>query len=553
VRFLSVNHSAVLVELEDMFQTLALLRSLQSLPMMGVREVVPAARTLLIHFNPRATSPQRLEQDLARRDLDKAANFQPGGALLEIPVVYDGEDLPQVAQLLGLSVKEVVQRHTDSEWFVAFTGFAPGFAYLAGGDPIFNVARRATPRTKVPAGAVALAGNFSAVYPRESPGGWQLIGTTTLPMWDVTRARPALLAPGQRLQFVDVNRRHPQLPHAPKTAQPVAPHTSSSPSTPPSPSASPAAAERASPNASHPPASALRVKHPGLLTLVQDLGRAGLLDQGVGASGAMDQAALRAANRLVGNASHEGALETVGAGLSLQSQGDTVLAVTGADAELTLRTAQGRQWRVARYQALALADGDCLTIAACTAGLRCYVAVRGGFAMQAVLGSLSTDTLSQLGSPPLTAGQCLSVRPTTGNPAVIPQELPPPSLPRRDAEVVLDILPGPRADWFTPQALDRLTRQRWQVTPQSNRVGLRLCGDAPLQRAAAFQDAELPSEGLVCGAIQVPPSGQPVLFLRDHPVTGGYPVIACVAEHHLDLAGQIPPGAIIRFRFPLQP
>jgi len=550
MRFLPANRSAVLVELEDMPQTLALLHSLQATPIAGVCEVLPAARTLLVKFNPHQLTPQRLEQDLARRDLSKAANFQPGGALLEIPVVYDGEDLAAVAHMLELDVRDVIRRHTDSEWFVAFTGFAPGFAYLAGGDPIFNVARRATPRTKVPAGAVALANTFSAVYPRESPGGWQLIGTTTLPMWDVTRARPALLAPGQRLRFVDVNRRYPQHPHAPKAAQAAAQISS-----PPSPRASPATAERASANAFHLPAtaSALRVRHPGLLTLVQDLGRAGLLDQGVGASGAMDQAALRTANRLVGNASNEAALETVGTGLSLQSQGDTVLAVTGADVELTLRTAQGRQWRVSGYQALALADGDCLTMTACTAGLRCYVAVRGGFALEPVLGSLSTDTLSQLGPPPLTAGQCLPVRPTTGNPAVIAQELPPPALPRRDAQVVLDILPGPRADWFTPQALDILTRQRWQVTPQSNRVGLRLYGDAPLQRAAAFQDAELPSEGLVCGAIQVPPSGQPVLFLRDHPVTGGYPVIASVAEHHLDLAGQIPPGTIIRFHFPLQP
>ena len=112
----------------------------------------------------------------------------------------------------------------------------------------------------------------------------------------------------------------------------------------------------------------------------------------------------------------------------------------------------------------------------------------------------------------------------------------------------LDITLGPRADWFSPQALALLLEQPWQVTPQSNRVGLRLAGSQPLQRAAAFEGAELPSEGTALGALQVPANGQPVLFLADHPLTGGYPVVGCVAAHHLDLAAQLPAGTLIRFR-----
>jgi len=532
VRFLPFNDSTLLVELPDLEHTLALLHSLQTEAIVGIEELIPAARTILVRFTPQRIARKTLQDAIARRSTRARANLTHQQPPVEIPVIYDGEDLAEVAQMLALSVEEVIQRHTDHEWFVAFTGFSPGFAYLAGGDPIFNVPRRSTPRTKVPTGSVSLAGTFSAIYPRESPGGWQLIGTTTVPMWDVTRARPALLELGQRLRFVDTGRRR----HASTSKTATKPATTST--------ATPSAQQTGTPS---PAAASLIVRQTGLITMFQDLGRPGLRDQGVCPSGAMDHAALRAANRLVGNASGEGALETVGAGLSLQSQGDTVVAVTGADAILSLRTAQGRQWQVPRYQAIALADGDRLTIGACQAGLRSYVAVRGGFAVEPVLGSVATDTLSHLGPPPLAVGQHLVVRSMHRHPAVASPELPPEHLPRPAQEVVLDILPGPRADWFTPQALQRLMEQRWQVTPQSNRVGLRLCGEIPLDRTAATQHTELPSEGLVCGAIQIPPSGQPVLFLRDHSSTGGYPVIACVAAHHLDLAGQIPAGASIRF------
>jgi len=534
VRFLSVNHSAVLVELNDMAQTLALLHSMHCMPIAGVHEVVPAARTLLVRFDPHRISLPCLKKHMARRDLADFSDVQTRGALIEIPVVYDGEDLAAVAHILALDVHEVVDRHTRQEWFVAFTGFAPGFAYLVGGDPVFDVARRQTPRVKVPAGAVALAGRFSAVYPRESPGGWQLIGTTQLSMWDLSRAKPALLQAGYRVRFVDAGRQHRRAPVAAHTQVPD----------PPRPLGRSTYSE-------HPLASqtALHVKNPGIFTTFQDMGRPGLADQGISASGAMDHAALRAANRLVGNASHYAVLETTGAGLALQSQGDTVIAITGADAAILLTTRAGRQWRAPCYQAIALAHGDCVRIHRLTTGLRGYLAVRGGFAVHAVLGSASTDTLSQIGPPPLTAGQRLTVRPMARNTAVAVFEAPPERLPTPADDIVLDVLPGPRADWFTPSALALLVRQCWQVTLQSNRVGLRLHGALPLARAV---EAELPSEGLVCGAIQVPISGQPVLFLRDHPVTGGYPVVACVAAHHLDRAGQIPAGAYIRFK-PVRP
>ena len=531
LRFLPVTHNALLVELADLDQTLALLASLQRHPPHGVEELVPAARTILVEYRASATRAETLVQDIAARSLTQGA--ERSDTLIEIPVHYNGEDLAEVAQILGITADEVVQRHTGSEYTVAFTGFAPGFAYLSGGHPSLNVPRRSTPRTRLPAGSVGLAGTFSGVYPQASPGGWQIIGTTPVAMWDITRAQPALLQPGYRVRFVDI---------ATKNIAASAYSESAGGQKDPKPSGR----TQHHLAAGH---TALQVRATGLLTVFHDLGRHGQAGQGVSASGAMNQAALKAANRLVGNASNAAALETVGGGLQLRSVGDNVVAVTGADAVLTLTTADGQRWSVPRYEPVALADGDMLAVGQPTAGARCYLAVRGGFAEAPVMGSCATDTLAHVGPAPVAVGDWLAVRPAPATSVVAAPELPPADLPTLEQEVVLDVVMGPRTDWFTPEAIARFAAQRWQVTPQSNRVGLRLAGEVPLDRAIT---GELPSEGTALGALQVPPSGQPVLFLADHPLTGGYPVIGCVAPYHLDRAGQIPVGAWLRFN-PIQP
>ena len=528
MRFLPVNRHAILVELADLQQTLVLLGALQAQPIEGVQELVPAARTILVQFAPHIIGAAQLVRRIAECDL--SGSVQRSDVLVQIPVRYDGEDLAEVAQILGITAEEVVRRHTGSEWSVAFTGFAPGFAYLSGGDPVFNVPRRATPRTKVPAGAVALAGSFSAVYPQASPGGWQIIGVTDAAMWDLARDLPALLQPGYRVQFVDIAMQ--------KGAASARSNSISDGKVSEINKEHAQAATNLEANA-----GALRVRATGLLTLFQDMGRHGQAGQGVSASGAMDQAAFKTANRLVGNASQLPVLETVGGGLSLQSVGENVVAVTGADAPISITTADGRRWPAPRQAAIALADGDTLSLAQPVAGARCYVAVRGGYEVAPVLGSASTDTLAHVGPPALHSGQLLAVLPAA-HAVVAELALPEQELPAPDGEVVLDVELGPRTDWFTPEAVALLAAQRWQVTPQSNRVGLRLAGEQALTRAVT---SELPSEGTPLGAIQVPASGQPVLFLADHPLTGGYPVIGCVAPHHLDLAGQIPVGAWIRF------
>lgn len=198
-RLLPCGDSAVLVELPDLQSVLALFRALGA-PPHGVIDVVPAARTILVTFDP-----ERLAQPTVLAWIDAAEPVeQPAlsGPEVLIDVVYDGPDLAEVAQYAGLTVDEVVQLHTGSEWTAAFTGFAPGFAYLVTDHERLRVPRRNTPRTSVPAGSVALAGEFSAIYPTSSPAGWQLIGRTSARLWDAgNAASPALIRPGAKVRF----------------------------------------------------------------------------------------------------------------------------------------------------------------------------------------------------------------------------------------------------------------------------------------------------------------------------------------------------------------
>jgi KipI family sensor histidine kinase inhibitor len=203
MRIMAAGWRGLLVELDGLPEVMALHRSLVAarregrLP--GVIDLVPAARTVLLTFDER-TSQAGLAAAVRALDVQPDDDSESRDEVT-VPVTYDGADLADVAAHTGLSVDEVVRRHGAGDYRVAFTGFAPGFAYLVGGDPALVVPRRDAPRTRVPAGSVALAGEFTGIYPREGPGGWQLIGRTDLTLWDLDREPPALLVPGTRVRF----------------------------------------------------------------------------------------------------------------------------------------------------------------------------------------------------------------------------------------------------------------------------------------------------------------------------------------------------------------
>jgi biotin-dependent carboxylase-like uncharacterized protein len=275
----------------------------------------------------------------------------------------------------------------------------------------------------------------------------------------------------------------------------------------------------------------IEVLRAGPLTTVQDLGRPGFAHLGVPRAGALDGPALRLANRLVGNAPDAAGLEVTAGGCALRLPSAGTVALTGAFAPLTVGG------RPAGFGVpVPVPAGALVTVGRAVHGVRSYLAVGGGIAVEPVLGSRSTDTLSGLGPAPLRDGDRLPLGPPP-TPSVVdfvPWRPPQP-------ELVLRITLGPRADWFTPEAVAALLRTTYTVSPVSNRVGARLTG-ATLTRAEA---AELPSEGVVLGAVQVPASGQPLIFLADHPTTGGYPVIGVVDD--VTPLAQAVPGTTVTF------
>lgn len=272
------------------------------------------------------------------------------------------------------------------------------------------------------------------------------------------------------------------------------------------------------------------IRADGLVT-VQDLGRVGYADLGVPTAGALDPVAAALANRLVGNDATAAVLETTLLGLRVRSLDAVTVAVTGARCAVT---AGGRARPFA--EPFSLSAGTELELGPAQVGVRSYLAVAGGLDLPPVLGSRSTDTLAFVGPPVVEVGALLPVG-TGGGPRPV-------DVSRAAAhDGPLRVRPGPRADWFAEDALELLTTQDYVVGSDSNRIGLRLAG-RPLRRRVT---SELPSEGLVLGAIQVPPDGQPVVMLADHPTTGGYPVVAVVEPEDLARCGQLRPGDRVRF------
>ncbi|PZM95215.1 MAG: allophanate hydrolase [Actinobacteria bacterium] len=281
--------------------------------------------------------------------------------------------------------------------------------------------------------------------------------------------------------------------------------------------------------------NAIEVVRAGALTTVQDLGRRGLAHLGVPRSGALDGPAHRLANRLVGNPADAATLETTLTGVAVRALAPVVAAVTGAPAPVRI---DGRPapWGLP----VTIPAGAVLDVGAATHGVRSYVAFAGGVAVPPVLGSRATDLLAGLGPSPLSAGDVLPL----GEPADCPPPVDVAPQPAPPAELVLRLRLGPRDDWFTADALRLLGQARYTVASASNRIALRTEGPA-LARAI---DAELPSEGMVLGAVQVPTDGRPLIFLADHPTTGGYPVVGVVPEVDLAAAAQARPGTPLRFQ-----
>lgn len=459
----------------------------------GVVDVVPSFASVAVRFDE-ADGLEILEWIGSVVVADRLI----AGEEREIPVCYGGEhgpDLEDLAARTGLSVEEVIGLHSDAVYTVAAVGFSPGFPYLLGLPELLNVPRRETPRLAVPAGSVAVAGGQAGIYPFASPGGWHVLGRTSVGLFDPRAARPALLRSGDRVRFVPVEELEVEVEI---------------------PSAVEIAGERW-----------IEVIEPGALTTVQDLGRPGHESSGVSPGGAADRHALRVANLLVGNEEGAAALEICMSGPVLKFHAETTVA-----------------WVSATGKSRRVAAGETVDFSKLTGGVRACLAVAGGLRVPELLGSAATDLRARFGGfhgRALRAGDHLLF----GGAGKIP----PPGdwhVGRADriSEIELRFLPGVQQHWFSEPALRRFRSEVYQLTPRSDRMGARLAG-AALELA---EPREMVSQPVACGSVQVPPDGQPIILLAERQTIGGYPQIGHVISVDLPKLGRAWPGAAVRFR-----
>jgi biotin-dependent carboxylase-like uncharacterized protein len=438
------------------------------------------------------------------------------GNLHEVPVLYGGSagpDLADVAAACGLTEDQVVRLHSEPIYLVYMVGFAPGFPYLGLLPPALRVPRRRTPRTRVPVGSVAIADAFAGIYPQETPGGWHLLGRTPLRLFDPLRTPACLLRPGDRLRFVPVQ-------------DPVAAESMLRD-----------VAGRAAPQVlSAPRRPAFEVLESGLMSTVQDLGRAGWRGFGIPVSGALDRRALRAANAAVGNSPSAAAIELTFPGPRLKVLDETRVAVAGADFDARVNGAP-----VDPGEAVHVRRGDVLSFAAPRRGQWLYLSVAGGIDVPELFGSRSTFARGSLGGTagrPLRAGDVLGRGEATGGSRTTQWD----NGGRPDDPIRLIV--GPQAEAFAVDAQAALISRPFEVTVQRDRSGMRLRGAILRHR----DGAEILSDGLVPGAIQVPADGGPMVILADGPTTGGYTKIATVIDADLDRVAQAVPGDRVRFQ-----
>ena len=519
-RILNAGEAAMSVEFGDAIdlelnaKVRALDESLLSKPFPGFVEAVPTYRSLLVHFDPLRAEFDDVADYLTQLT-GKATRAKPGRPpVKEVPTVYDGEDLDAVARDAGLSRDDVVALHTGTEYRVYMLGFSPGFAYLGLLPEAIARPRKTTPRIRVPAGSVAIAGRQTGVYPSATPGGWNLIGRTSLPLFDPESSPPTFFVSGDRVRFVSV----PELPDLPDKPYKAATNNE----------------ELGEPT--------IEVLEGGLLTTVQDLGRVGYQRYGVPVAGAADAASLRAANFLVGNEPGAAALECTAMGPSLRFLRTTMVAICGASLGPVLERGDLGPWEVPPNQSFLARAGNVLRFIGRLAGYRAYLSAAGGLGVPKVLGSRATYLTSALGGfhgRALQRGDILNVYLSGGQPKAGRRW----QSSQASGETLVRVVFGMQEDYFSKKAKEMLTSSEYTVAASSDRMGCRL--DGPSLRHKKAQ--EIVTDGMVQGAIQVPADGKPIVMLADRATAGGYPKIGTVIGADITRFAQLMPGERLRF------
>ena len=493
--------------------------ALNNAPLVGVSDIVPAYTTVVVHYDPVKVAPgpgtpfERVQRWILAAPSMPLAAKRPAAREVIIPVCYGGEygpDLAGVAQHSRLTEAEVIRLHSKGVYRVAAVGFSPGFPYLLGMDPKLATPRLPTPRTAVPAGSVGIGGVQTGVYPSATPGGWVLIGRTPARLFRPDdEVEPTLLKMGDTVKFTVISAQQ-----AAKQMTRVAPLIT------------PKVAKQA---------AAFEVLKAGMLTTVQDLGRAGRQHQGISVGGPMDRTAARVANVLLGNDENEPLLELTVNGPELLFLRDSWIAVTGAE----VRGVPGwRPWKVEAGQIVSLTELVC--------GARAYLAIAGGLEVARVLGGTGTMLSTGVGGwngRALKPGDRFGARPGVleldGRWSASAE-----FRATSAGEVTVRFIAGPQWQWFSVASRRALLAESFKITAKSDRMGLRLSGpelrlDSPSR--------ELLSEGIAFGSVQVPPDGHPIVLMADRQTVGGYPKIAQVISVDLAKLAQARTADTVRF------
>ena len=483
--------------------------------MEGIREIVPTYRSLIILYDSLKVSYGELVEQLMPLEQQLENMVLPDPLVIEVPTVYGGEygpDLPRIAAHTGLTEGEIIERHTQQPYLIYMLGFISGFPYLGGMDPALDTPRLETPRKSIEAGSVGIAGKQTGIYPVSSPGGWNLIGRTALKLFDPSLPSPALLKSGDMLKFVAVDAEQWDR--------------------------SKGALQKEKMREERRPEATLEIGSPGLQTTVQDLGRLGYQAIGVSSSGAMDGEALRIGNRLLGNSPEAAGLEILMLGPQIKFLKESYFAITGAFMNPCLNGEAVDMYTTQRAKV-----GDELSFGTLLKGCRAYLTLEGGVDVPLVLGSRSTAINSRLGGyegRPLKIGDQLSLGQSMfSGPLTLPETY----RPLYEKEIKLRVILGSQEDYFTEEGIQTFLRSSYTVSQAADRMGYRLEGE----RIAHKDSADIISDGICYGAIQVPAQGQPIIMLADRQTVGGYTKIAHVITADLDKIGQARPGDQIYF------
>jgi KipI family sensor histidine kinase inhibitor len=495
----------------------------------AIIDTIPSYCSLLVNYKPELIGYEELIKFLRDVAQNIDSNIEQDKEVIEIPVLYGNEkglDIKIVASHNNLSIEDVISLHSSPEYLIYMLGFTPGFPYLGGMNKRIATPRLETPRLKIEAGSVGIAGEQTGIYPISSPGGWQIIGQTPIELFNINRKEPILLKAGQYIKFKSINEKEFDGIKA-KNEENKSLYSSND-------------------NYNYQSKKGFKIRNQGFLTTIQDRGRYKYQAFGVPVSGAMDTYSMNLANILVDNDIDEAVLEATMIGPTIEFTEDNIIAITGANLMPQINNED-----VSMNTALICHKGDILSFKGVNSGNRAYIAFAGGLSVQEVMGSKSTYIKAGIGGY---MGRKLEKNDEVGfeNPKISIVNL---SCRKilvkeqynnqftKESPLKLRVIMGPQEDCFTEIGINTFLNSVYTVSNEFDRMGCRLEGE----KIQHIEDGNIISDGIAFGAIQVPSHGTPIIMLADRQTVGGYAKIANVISVDLPKLAQTKPGDKIFF------